>query len=197
MKPSLHEGAERYYDLDQLCSIEEILGPHRYKQAVDLRDAANRGDLGRVKELLAEGADVNAPCRALVVLPGHVRALTTALHAASFNNAFAVAELLVDHGAEVNAKNESDRTSLHAAAMVGATELVKLLLAHGAEVNVQDQKGRTPLHEAVFKGDVDVVRLLLTHGAKTNIEDEYGMTPMRLASDPKVAEVLRQNARKK
>lgn len=44
-------------------------------------------------------------------------------------------KLLLENGAEVNAKNKPGWTPLHSAAGKGHTELCKLLLDHGAEVS--------------------------------------------------------------
>ena len=59
-----------------------------------------------------------------------------------------VKKLLIDNGAEVNAKAEKGTTPLDVAAMGNAAEVVKLLIDSGAEVNTKDKNGDTPLHWA-------------------------------------------------
>jgi ankyrin repeat protein len=43
-----------------------------------------------------------------------------------------VAELLIAHGADVNAKNKQCKSPLHAAMARNNQDVVKLLIAHGA-----------------------------------------------------------------
>jgi ankyrin repeat protein len=94
------------------------------------------------------------------------------------------AELILAHGADVNAKVVLDYTPLHHAASEDNTELTALLLAHGADVNARDNLGWTPLHIAHYK---DESELLLAHGADVNAKDKEGKTPLHKAAsdDPK------------
>ena len=56
--------------------------------------------------------------------------------------------LLIDHGADVKAKDDIQSTPLHMASSSGIPELVQLLIEHGADVRGQDRSNRTPLHLA-------------------------------------------------
>lgn len=53
--------------------------------------------------------------------------------------------LLVQHGANVNARSEDGQTPLHNAAHSGYPEIVLYLIEHGADVNARAHDGRTPL----------------------------------------------------
>ena len=55
-------------------------------------------------------------------------------------------KLLINHGADVTAQDESFRTPLHMAASLGSTKTVQLLIEHGADVTAQDRSKKTPLH---------------------------------------------------
>jgi ankyrin repeat protein len=57
----------------------------------------------------------------------------------------AIARLLLDAGADLEAKNDSGATPLHQAANSGNAELAALLLARGAQVNPRDKWYNTPL----------------------------------------------------
>lgn len=66
-------------------------------------------------------------------------------------------ELLLQHGAAVDARTRNRRTPLHAACACGAPELVSMLLAQGADVCAVDSSGMTPLLEAAGRGDVMIL----------------------------------------
>jgi ankyrin repeat protein len=68
--------------------------------------------------------------------------------------------LLLERGADVNAKNTKALTPLHAAAMAGDKEMVALLIANGADINARSEDGWTPLHLASQKQHPEVVELL-------------------------------------
>ncbi|ELR02431.1 hypothetical protein VC83_04307 [Pseudogymnoascus destructans] len=74
-----------------------------------------------------------------------------------------IVQLLLDHGADINAKNQdSDRTPLFWAAGSGHASVVKLLLEAGAEPNGAEENGRTtPLAVAAVRGHEDAVWALL------------------------------------
>jgi Ankyrin repeats (3 copies)/Ankyrin repeat len=82
----------------------------------------------------------------------------------------AVVELLVEKGAELEAKDKDyGRTPLSWAAEKGHEAVVKLLLDKGAELEAKDYNyGQTPLIWAVEKGREAVVKLLLEKGAQNH-----------------------------
>ena len=68
------------------------------------------------------------------------------LHEAAEHGRKPVVEWLLDHGAEVNAKDKNGDTPLHFAAFFGHRDVAELLLANQAEINAKDSNGVTPLH---------------------------------------------------
>lgn len=119
-----------------------------------LHVAAARASLDKFVCLLkAPGMDVNAKSEKNKV---------TALQVAVFNRrADVVWALLQDRRADLDARDDLDRTALHSAAEVGDAWMVRTLLTYGAQPNVQDRWGITPLSMAVRKNFPGVVQVLL------------------------------------
>jgi ankyrin repeat protein len=72
-------------------------------------------------------------------------------------------ELLINNGANINARNRSGMTPLHAAALMGQYKAVELLVNKGADVNAKNNEGITPLQIASRKGYQSIVTLLEKH----------------------------------
>lgn len=91
-----------------------------------------------------------------------------------------VAELLINRGADINAK-EDGRTPLHSAVNVSNMPMVELLIKAKADLNARNGKGNTALSLAVFKGNEATIKLLLEAGADPDIADNEGFTPLHTA----------------
>ena len=98
--------------------------------------------------LLAAGADPNIPSvdgtTPLMVASGLGGGGGGRRRPDGSNPALARTELLLEHGADVNAVNEADFTALHGAAFSGNKELLRYLVEEGASIDAQDFRGRTP-----------------------------------------------------
>ncbi len=124
-------------------------------------EAAEEGKIEEVKQLLADGADVNAKTDSY---------LETPLHFAAENGQKEVAQILINKSADINAKAKWDRTPLHGAAKMGRPVTVKLLIEAGADLSPQDFENKTPLNEAIKYKHFEVAGILRKHGAKTGEE---------------------------
>ncbi|OAP54476.1 hypothetical protein AYL99_11577 [Fonsecaea erecta] len=89
------------------------------------------------------------------------------LHWAVRNGHESVAKLLVDHGADIDAKGYG-LTPLIWAVRNGRESIAKMLLDHNAEINEKGY-GMTALHWAAREGRESFVRLLLDRGADSSV----------------------------
>src|SRR5208283_3075670 len=125
--------------------------------------AAARGHFMQVKSLLDKGAPVD----------GKNTDGWTALMLASGNGRMDVMQLLIERGADINAKETgAEVTSLMLASHQGQIEVVKLLLDKGAHIDAHAKNGETALMGASFEGRAEVVELLLERGADINAVDK-------------------------
>lgn len=151
-----------------------------------LLEAAKAGDLELVKKIVADHPHI-VNCRDL---DGRH---STPLHFAAGYNRVGVVEFLLQHGADVHAKDKGGLVPLHNACSYGHYEVTELLVKHGASVNVCDLWRFTPLHEGSAKGKYEIVKLLLKHGADPTKKNRDGHTPMDLVKegDQDVLDLLR------
>jgi ankyrin repeat protein len=127
-----------------------------------LADAAEKLDHARVRALISQRADVNAP------QPDGM----TALHWAVYQDDLDLSTLLVRAGANVKAASRYGVTPLSLACTNGNSPIVELLLKAGAEPNAALPGGETPLMTASRTGAPAVVKALLRHGARADAKDD-------------------------
>ena len=123
-------------EISKLFGVDEALHDIEVGK---LWDAVSTGNLSVVEQALANETDVNmkdpqsgATLLTVAALMGHTE----------------IAALLIDYGADVDAKGKDGGTPLHAAAFLGRVETVKLLLEKGADVTIRSKVGSTPLDAA-------------------------------------------------
>jgi ankyrin repeat protein len=137
---------------------------------------------GQSGQKLLDAVEKNQPTLVAGLLNGSVDANTanedgvSALMLASYHGFKPITEMLLQHGAKVDVKNNRQETALR---LAGSThpDIVKLLLEHGADPNVRDFYGKTLLVSVCEAGadrDPETLRLLLDHGADPNIGGDNG-----------------------
>ena len=212
-----------------------------------LHDAAADGDMEQVRQLLKEGADVNARAFYNVTplmtacgsetakmrqgmkqasqrtgeeaeatrkkaaeffvggtlpQPGDLPRLDTRRFMAELNRKRtpddtlppddpALALLLIEHGADINAADQGGHTPLMLAVRAGRAQTADMLLAQGADIYARDGEDLTPLMLAAQARRVECVQLLLEHGADVDARTAQGGTTLMAAADGGCIEIAR------
>jgi uncharacterized protein len=128
-------------------------------------EASLNGQLSLVKNLLAEGTDVN-----IADEDGR-----TALMYASYNGHVELIKELIEKGASVNLQDSYGRTALMMASSGPYAAAVKMLLDHQADPDIQDKEEHyTALMYAAAEGQLDAVRILIANRADPSLKDIDG-----------------------
>ena len=169
-------------DIDDMEMLEEALSHGVNVDEVDRYDltpfmrATLNGKHQTMRLLVEMGADVNRKsiyqetALVSVIVNGAAHAVETAR------------VLLMELGANLDEKDDTDSTALHYAAQQGEEALVEMLLAKGATVDVVNQfGGETALHRASIAGHHKVCQTLIAYGANVERRDGAGRTPFLAA----------------
>jgi ankyrin repeat protein len=147
------------------------------------------------KRLLEHGANPNATLKTPLLMRQHnggdpqLGDGATALMRAAKVSDTTIIGLLLDRGADPNARLRNQTTPLMMAASRSARnggpetatiEALRLLLARGADIDAINDNGETALHVAVSRSDA-LVKFLAGQGAKLDIKDKAGRTPLDVA----------------
>src|SRR5579871_1190745 len=103
--------------------------------------AAKAGEVAAVRTLLETDASL---------VGARDSDASTPLHCAAWKGHAEVAALLLDFGADIQAKNNNGHwgdTPLHAAAHVNQRAVAELLITRGADIHAKNASGSTPLKE--------------------------------------------------
>ena len=153
--------------------------------------AAHANDLATARALIEAGADVNAKDR--------TQQSPYLIATSEVGDDPRLLELMLDNGAEVDAKDSFNGTGLIRAAERGHPRIVRRLLQAGIDRDHINRLGWTALHEAIILGDggpahVATVRELIAGGVDVNVPDDSGVHPVTHAQQrnyTEIAELLR------
>ncbi|KAF4632251.1 hypothetical protein G7Y89_g5882 [Cudoniella acicularis] len=109
----------------------------------------------------------------------------TPLHTAAEYDHRDIAELLIDHRAEIDSRATQDTTGdtpLHCAAEWNARKVAELLISKGADIHAQNVRGTTPIHYAAEYEAPLVLEYLLENGTEINIQNKKCETPLHRAA---------------
>ena len=102
---------------------------------------------------------------------------------AAYNSSNEIIELLIEHGCDVNKKNDRGYIAIHFAALQGRTDTVKILLRAGSKFDPQTEDTKnTPLAFAANGGLLETMKVFLPLGCNVNNVDKDKDTPIHYAS---------------
>ena len=143
------------------------------KNATALIKACNKGNVDVMNVLLRAGADLNI---------ADANGNTVLYHAAEGDNSTEILEILITHGADVNAKNKKNQTTLMITLKTEDIDAINVLLRGGADPNIADTKGHHAVHS---KRSPEILQILITHhqisishGADVNVKDIKNRTAL-------------------
>ncbi|XP_046848152.1 ankyrin-3-like [Xenia sp. Carnegie-2017] len=108
----------------------------------------------------------------------------TALHLACLSRSdLKIVELLLEHGADPNARDDRRWTPLLYVATKGCPYVTQLLVKYGADINLCDKNKMTALCLAAKNNCAEAVEVLLQHGANPTILNCDNLSCMDIALD--------------
>jgi len=184
-----------------------------------LRDAVNYDRLEVVKFILSLGVNVNFDdgkiflklakqwnfCSAdilelfldnkMYINAKKHKNLRNALHIAIGYNNYKHAEILINRGIDINAKDingdsplivliksEIDRIAHKLwSSNSGLIKIFQLLIDHNVDVNAKDNNGKSVLMWAIESGNIDIISKLIISGVNINAQDKNGWTALMYA----------------
>jgi len=162
-------------------------------------DAIQKGELARLKELLADDSSLRTARTetdvSLFMLACYCRRPEMAdllaadrpldvFEATALGQSHRVADLCRQQPELVHTWSPDGFQPIHLAAFFGHADCVAVLLQLAADVNLaaKNPMGVRPIHSAVASRNVEVVHLLVAHGADVNVKQHGGWTPLHAAA---------------
>ncbi|GFO06809.1 ankyrin repeat-containing domain [Plakobranchus ocellatus] len=142
-----------------------------------LKPAILSGCTESVKALLNRGADLNLPRNSRYPV------LFFAITYLDQPDLIEMVKFLVEKGADLEARNDFDRTPLLEAAYTEKTDVINVLNEKGADMTAVDNNDNSALHilmEQFSEPEEEILRLF---ASQYNQFSRYGMTPLMLAAE--------------
>lgn len=155
---------------------------------MNIFEAAEKGDINKINELMRQGIDINA---------ANEHGWTALQHAVARQQLTAV-EMLLKLGANPNiCLNKLNNTAIHTAVMAKNLTIIQALLKAGADVSACNINRETPLHIAAGNDDGEIVKAILTANMNIiDLKENLGCSALNLAIRNGSNEVLEVLLRK-
>ena len=113
----------------------------------------------------------------------------TPLHLASSEGHPHLIEILVQFGAQIDARNNNFRTPLHIACLRGHLTVIKALVTAGADINAKDVDNNTPTHFCSEYGHSFCLKFILTKEPYLFDSNNEGKSPIDVANSSDILQV--------
>ena len=164
----------RHFD-DRASEILEMLLP--YSEDVNEKISCGESLLHCVVYTSSTRARVLLEgCQGTIVIDSRDNEGRTPLHYAAVMMEADTMQLLLEHGADIAAKDHFDATTLHFS--VNSLACTKIAICHGASAEARDNFGRTALHYAALMEDPndEILDVLIKAGVESGAVDLQHMT---------------------
>jgi len=142
-------------DFPDTLELPAIMFPKKVSaEQENLWDACVSGDYKKAENALVKGADVNA------LDTRKSKSGRRPLNWAAFNGHTKIVKLLLDNGADINAKNKTGFTPIHHAVENNQKEVVLQLKKAGADLTIPNKNGKKPVDTAILKKYVSITKIL-------------------------------------
>jgi ankyrin repeat protein/tetratricopeptide (TPR) repeat protein len=140
-----------------------------------LHYTASKGHTKATELLLSQGANMETKC------PSNDY---SALFYSTINRHEDVSQMLIDHGADMYAREMNEIPMLHYLAYHGFVDGVRLLLENGIDIEHKDASEATAIFAAARCKTTDALQLLLECGADAAAKNNFGATALHYAVSP-------------
>jgi ankyrin repeat protein len=128
--------------------------------------AVQQGDINKVHSLINRvGIDTRS----------------TAVHTAILFGKYDILKLLIENGADINAKDNQGNSPIHGAIENNEIHILRLLIEKGADINAKNNLGQSPLHLAVELDNFNCAQVLILSRVDINAQNNLGQSPLHLA----------------
>ena len=102
------------------------------------------------------------------------------------------AQLVLEHGAEVNYQDNTGNSPLNIACSTFGLNSIKILMSFGADINMKNDYGTTPFLSACFRGNYECCKALYDYpGLDPYVKTQHGYGPLELAIEAGKDRVLK------